>query len=76
MDFEGDIIVNPEVITKGINSQFNHTDYVFVSTEQLKGNMLVIALEPKSELGLITYSLYAHLLKEGEEFPILRVLKK
>jgi hypothetical protein len=37
--------------------------------------MIVIALEPKSELGIVTYKKYQHLLKKGEDFPILRVVK-
>ena len=42
----------------------------------MKGNMIVLALEPKSELGLVTYKQYADLLKVGEVFPVLRVVKK
>jgi hypothetical protein len=38
--------------------------------------MVVLALEPKSELGLVTYRQFADLLKTGETFPVLRVLKK
>jgi hypothetical protein len=38
--------------------------------------MIVLAMEPKSILGLVTYKDYAHLLKAGEAFPVLRVVKK
>ena len=51
-------------------------DYIYVPTSQLKGNMIVIALEPKSMLGLVTYKGFAHLLKVRRKFPILRVIKK
>lgn len=76
IDFEGDIIVNPEVISRGQDGKIDFRDYVFIPTSQLKGNMIVIALEPKSMLGLVTYPVFAHLLRAGEEFPILRVIRK
>jgi hypothetical protein len=76
IDFEGDKIVNPSVISKDLPSQISSADYIYVPTAQLKGNMLVIALEPKSMLGLVTYKQFAYLLKAGEEYPILRVVKK
>jgi hypothetical protein len=38
--------------------------------------MIIQALEPKSMLGLATYRQYAYLLKTGEAFPVLRVVKK
>ena len=36
--------------------------------------MIVIALEPKSMLGLVTYKQFENLLKAGKPFPILRVM--
>jgi hypothetical protein len=76
MDFEGDIIVNPNVKASAVETKINEADYTFIPTAQLKGNLIVIALEPKSELGLVTYSSYNHLLKSGEKFPVLRVVNK
>jgi len=76
IDFEGDIIVNPVVELSEINETINTKDYVFIPTDQLKNNLIVIALEPKSELGLVTYKQYSHLLKKGEFFPILRVVNQ
>ncbi|MEO8233235.1 MAG: M14 family zinc carboxypeptidase [Ignavibacteriota bacterium] len=73
MDFERDIIVNPVVEVKTISNDLIESDYIFIPTNQLKNNMIVIALEPKSELGLITYKQFEHLLKKDEPFPILRV---
>ncbi|MCX6267360.1 MAG: hypothetical protein NTW16_08400, partial [Bacteroidetes bacterium] len=49
--------------------------YIFIPTSQLKGNLLILALEPKSMLGLVTYPKYAPLLKSGQPFPVLRVMK-
>ena len=76
MDFERDIIINPIVEVKSFNGKISASDYLYIPTAQLKGNMIVLALEPKSELGLVTYKQYAHLLKVGEVFPVLRVVKK
>ena len=49
-------------------------DFIFIPTKQLRNDMIVITLEPKSELGLVTYKNYEYLLKKGEEYPILRVV--
>jgi hypothetical protein len=76
IDFEGDNIVNPTVVSKDFPSNISSDDYIYVPTAQLKGNMLVIALEPKSMLGLVTYKQFAYLLKAGEKYPILRVISK
>ena len=74
MDFERDIIVNPIVEVQIIENNFSGDDYIFIPVNQLRNNMIVIALEPKSELGLVTYKQFEHLLKKGETFPILRII--
>lgn len=76
IDFEREIIINPIVETRGFKGEINSSDYIFIPINQLKGNMIVLALEPKSELGLVTYKQYAHLLEVGEIFPVMRVVKK
>ncbi len=73
MDFERDIIVNPTVEVNPIKNNLNENDYIFIPVNQLRNNMIVIALEPKSELGLVTYKQFEHLLKKGENYPILRI---
>ena len=75
MDFERDIIVNPSVEVDPIKNDLCETDYIFIPVNQIRNNMIVIALEPKSELGLVTYKQFEHLLKKGENFPILRLVK-
>ena len=75
IDFERDIIVNPKVEVREVKSPAA-LEYVFVPIKQLKGNMIIQALEPQSELGLVTYKSYAHLLKEGSVFPVIRVENK
>jgi hypothetical protein len=73
IDFEGDMTVNPVVEVNDISNIISDEDYIFIPTKQLRNNMIVIALEPKSELGLVTYKKYEHLVKKGEKYPILRV---
>lgn len=76
MNFEGDTIINPAVELRKVQQQINENDYYFIQTNQIKNNLIVIALEPKSMLGLVTYKQYEYLLKAGEYFPVLRVVDK
>jgi hypothetical protein len=76
IDFERDIIVNPQVVVKECQEPISENQYYFLPVAQLKGNLIILALEPKSMLGLVTYKNYAHLLKKGEAFPVLRVIQK
>ncbi|MEI7981369.1 MAG: M14 family zinc carboxypeptidase [Bacteroidota bacterium] len=76
IDFEGDRTVNPQVTLKEIKTDLTDSRYIFIPANQLKGNLVVLALEPLSMLGLATYQKYAHLLKAGENYPVLRVVKK
>lgn len=76
IDFEGDTIVDPEVTCREYQGRIGRNDFLFLPVDQLKGTLIIYALEPKSMLGLVTYSGYSHLLKAGEPFPVLRVVKK
>jgi hypothetical protein len=76
IDFEREIIINPILEAIELKAEIAPSEYLFIPTAQLKGNFIVLALEPKSELGLVTYKPYAHLLKAGAMFPVLRVVKK
>jgi hypothetical protein len=76
IDFEGDTIVNPQMAVDKIEDKLSANDYYFIPVAQLKGNLVILALEPKSMLGLATYSQYACLLKRNEYFPVLRVVRK
>jgi hypothetical protein len=75
IDFEGDTVVNPEVELKDVK-KIKPDDFYFIPTNQLKNNLIVTALEPKSILGLVTYKQFAHLLKTNEYFPVLRVVNQ
>lgn len=74
IDFERDIIVNP-IVESGIIELSVKESFVFVPVCQLKANMIIQALEPKSMLGLVTYKQYAHLLKPNAKYPVYRVLR-
>ncbi|HOW24803.1 MAG TPA: M14 family zinc carboxypeptidase [Bacteroidales bacterium] len=76
IDFEGDIIVNPEVEVKEMKEGISSSDYLFIPVSQLKCNLIILALEPKSMLGLVTYPQYARLLMKGENYPVLRIVPK
>ena len=61
-------------LTKEYSSNALKGDYIFIPVKQLKNNTIIIALEPKSTLGLATYKKYSYLIKKGEAYPILRVV--
>ncbi len=74
IDFERDIIAFPQVEEKTIDPKtINPEEYIYIPTSQLKGNMLIIAIEPQSELGLATYSRFSYLMKARSTYPIIRV---
>jgi hypothetical protein len=73
IDFEGDITPFPFVITSQIESSVKLDDYIFVPTGQLKGNLLILGLEPQSELGLATYRQFSFLMEAESMFPVIRV---
>ncbi|MEN6321371.1 MAG: M14 family zinc carboxypeptidase [Syntrophaceae bacterium] len=75
IDFEGDMIPCPQVATTRISDNISLENFVFIPATQLKGNLLVIALEPQSELGLATYSQFGFLMKEQSAYPVIRVKK-
>ncbi len=76
IDFEGDITVNPNITETTIPFEnINPTEYIYLPVNQMKGNMIIQALEPKSMLSLFTYKQLAHLLKPHEKHPVLRVIK-
>ena len=57
------------VVSADVNVLSPDPGYVFIPTAQLKGRLVVLALEPKSMLGLVTYEKYAHFLKKGQANP-------
>ncbi len=74
IDFEGDLVINPTVDKKEVLLA-NASDYYFIPTKQLGGNIIVQALEPQSMIGLATYKNFEHLIRANETYPVLRVTK-
>lgn len=74
IDFERDTIINPFISADEVKDKIELGKYYFLPVSQLKNNMIVIALEPKSMLGLVTYKQYEHLVKPKEKYKILRVI--
>jgi hypothetical protein len=75
IDFERDIIINPIVEKQILTQEPDLDNYIYIPCNQIKGNKLVLALEPKSMLGLGTYKEFEYLIKKGEAFPVLRVIE-
>lgn len=57
-------------------SELNSENYFYIPVNQLQSNMLVLALEPQSMVGIIVYDEYRNWLEEGEYYPVIRVLRK
>jgi len=76
IDFEGDKVVNPSLSKNELKDKIILSDFIFIPTNQIKGNLIVIAFEPKSMLGLSTYKDFAFLVKSKEYYPILRVVAR
>lgn len=74
IDFERDTIINPIVEVKEVSANILDEEYFYIPVNQLKNNMIVIALEPKSMLGLVTYKQFSYLIEAGKNYPILRVV--
>ena len=74
IDFERDTIAIPQIEVRKIEPKtINIEEYIFIPTYQLKGNMLITAIEPQSELGLATYGQFAYLMKANSTYPVIRV---
>jgi hypothetical protein len=52
------------------------SNYYFIPINQLSSNLIALALEPQSMLGLINYNEYKYLLKAKSDYSILKVNKK
>jgi len=70
---EGREAILPIVKKENFSGDFRATEYLYVPLNQLASNLLVIALEPESMLGLATYPDYKYLKVVEKYFPVLRV---
>ncbi len=63
----------PWVEKQLISHSILSSEYFYVPVDQLHSNFLVTLFEPESMLGLSQRQEFEYLMKEGEQFPILRV---
>ena len=73
VDFEGDVIPFPQISVSDTDAGILIENYIYVPTAQLKGNLLVKALEPQSEIGLATYRQFDFLMRAQSDYPVIRV---
>jgi hypothetical protein len=75
IDFEGDIVVNPVYSSGKIPFEELEGEYYLLPTQQLGGNVIVQALEPKSMIGLATYKQFEYFVKRDNPWPVLRIYR-
>ena len=56
--------------------KLNSENYFYIPVNQIYSNMLVLALEPQSMIGIIVYNEYSNWLEEGKYYSVIRVLRK
>ncbi len=56
-----------------VDISVRHEQYIYIPTQQLHSNFLVLALEPLSDIGLVQEPGFDYLLKEQDWFPVYRV---
>ena len=61
----------PEVVKKP--KQILSSDYFYIPSNQLHSNMLVLALEPQSQIGLMQYEEFRQFLVSDKSYKILRL---
>lgn len=71
--FQGHVLVNAEVTTSVRTIDVPLGSKV-VYTEQPLGNLASVLLEPESEDGLTTWNFFDAWMKEGETFPVYRLM--
>lgn len=75
IDFEGDIIASPVLSTRQLTALDSLDAYIYIPTNQIKSNILIMGVEPKSEIGIATYPLFAYLMQINSTYPVIRVIK-
>lgn len=69
---EDDNVIVVEAAPRKVRKEFPKGS-VIVSTEQLKGEMACLALEPESQWGLVQYHPFERLRQPNSEFPVYRL---
>lgn len=65
-------LYNPE-IEKIIVDNLTTEDFYYIPLRQLASNLIILAFEPQSMLGIFQTDQFEYLLREYNEYPILRV---
>ncbi len=72
--FLEELMLPDAVIRNEVSADIDESKYYYVPVNQLNSNMLVLGLEPQSMIGIIVYDEYKNWIKEGEYYPIIRVI--
>lgn len=67
---EGEYIRYPIVSKKLITQNINLDDYIFIPLNQSKRDLIVLALEPQSMVGLVQYERFQYILQKNN-YPFL-----
>ncbi len=74
--FLEELMLPDPVIRTETPTSLDENKYYFVPINQLNSNVLVPGLEPQSMIGIIVYDEYENWIKEGEYYPVIRVVRK
>lgn len=72
--FLEELMLPDAVIKTEVSSEIDESKYYYVPIDQLNSNMLVLGLEPQSMIGIVVYDDYKSWIKEGEYYPVIRVI--
>ena len=72
--FLEELMLPDAVLRTEVSTDIDENKYYYVPVNQLNSNMLVLGLEPKSMIGIIVYDEYKNWIKEGEYYPVIRVV--
>lgn len=73
--FQKHKLVTVDVEKRNDKKEIKAGTYVLVRTQQPLGNLASFLLEPRADDGLTTWNCFDEVLKTGEDFPVLRVVK-
>ncbi|MEJ5306182.1 MAG: M14 family zinc carboxypeptidase [Ignavibacteria bacterium] len=69
---EGEYLVDIQIQEQRVNKEELGQEYILIPTDQLKKNLIVLALEPQSMSGLVQYEKFRYLYN-CKNYPILKI---
>jgi hypothetical protein len=72
--FLEELMLPDAVVKTELKDDLDEDKYLYVPINQLNSNVLVLGLEPQSMIGIIVYDEYKNWIKEGEYYPVIRVV--